>query len=141
VIPGVTPTNDVVCRGMNILIENAETQEFLASDGRWTKESSQGASFATTRAALTAAKSEPIGKFNIVGQFGGSEQFINLDCGRGKGASSRPPAQKSFQSRQATWPSTSRFCPSISGRPALGTNQKAKRRSRQSPAQTGKARA
>jgi hypothetical protein len=76
---------------MNILIENAETQEFLASDGRWTKKSSQGASFATTRAAQSAAKKEPIGKFNIVGQFGESEQLFNLDCGSGKGASSGPP--------------------------------------------------
>jgi hypothetical protein len=70
---------------MNIFIENAETQEFLAGDGRWTKESSQGASFATTRAAQTAAKREPIGKFNIVGHFDGTEQFFNLDCGSGKG--------------------------------------------------------
>jgi hypothetical protein len=75
---------------MNILIENAETQEFLASDGCWTKKSSQGASFATTRAAQTAGKKEPIGRFNVVGQFDGSEQFFNLDCGSGKGASSRP---------------------------------------------------
>jgi hypothetical protein len=71
---------------MNILIENADTQEFLASDGHWTKQSSLGASFATTRAAQTAAKKEPIGKFNIVGHFGGTEQFFNLDCGIGKGA-------------------------------------------------------
>jgi len=71
---------------MNILIENAETQEFLASDGRWTKETSQGASFATTRAAHAAAKRQPIGNFNIVGHFGGTEQFFNLDCGSGKGA-------------------------------------------------------
>jgi hypothetical protein len=77
---------------MNILIENAETQEFLAGDGRWTKKSSQGATFATTRAAQTAAKKEPIGKFNIVGQFGASEQLFNLDCGTGKGASPGPPA-------------------------------------------------
>jgi hypothetical protein len=76
---------------MNILIENTESQEFLASDGRWTKKSSEGATFATTRDALTAAKKEPIGKFNIVGQFGGSEQFFNLDCGKGKGAPSGPP--------------------------------------------------
>jgi hypothetical protein len=71
---------------MNILIENAETHEFLASDGRWTKKSSLGASFATTRAAQTAAKKEPIGKFNIVGQFDRSEQFFNLDCGSDRGA-------------------------------------------------------
>jgi hypothetical protein len=77
---------------MNILIENAETREFLASDGGWTKESSQGASFATTRAAHTAAKKEPIGKFNIVGHFGGTGQFFNLDSGSGKGAGLDPRA-------------------------------------------------
>ena len=71
---------------MNILIENAATREFLASDGRWTKKSSQGASFTTTQAAQTAAKREPIGEFNIVGQFDGTEQFFNLDCGSGTGA-------------------------------------------------------
>jgi len=71
---------------MNILIENAETHEYLAGDGIWKKDSSQGASFASTRAARTAAKLEPIGKFNIVGQFAGSEQFFNLDYGSGKGA-------------------------------------------------------
>ena len=71
---------------MNILIENAETREFLASDGHWTNQLGQGASFATTRAAHIAAKKEPIGKFNIVGHFGDTEQFINLDSGSGKGA-------------------------------------------------------
>jgi hypothetical protein len=71
---------------LNILIENAVTFEFLTSDGRWTKKSSQGAIFATTRAAQVVAKREPIGKFNIVGQFGGSEQLFNLDFGSGKGA-------------------------------------------------------
>ena len=70
---------------MNILIENAVTQEFLAGDGRWTKEASLGATFATARAARAAAKREPIGKFNIVGQFAGSAQFFNLDCGSGQG--------------------------------------------------------
>jgi hypothetical protein len=71
---------------MNILIENADTREFLASDGRWTKEPRLGATFATTRAAHTAAKREPIGQFNIVGHFGGTEQYFNLDCDSGKGA-------------------------------------------------------
>jgi hypothetical protein len=70
---------------MNILIENAVTGEFRTNDGRWTKESSKGVTFATTRAAHTAAKSEPIGKFNIVGHFGVSPQFFNLDYGSGKG--------------------------------------------------------
>ena len=68
---------------MNILIEDAETQEFLASKGHWTKKPAEGASFATTREACAAAKGEPIGKFNIVRYFAGTEQFINLDHGSG----------------------------------------------------------
>ena len=70
---------------MTILIEDAKTQEYLASDGRWTKKPDQGASFATTRDAYAAAKIEPIGKFNIVLYFGDSKQFINMDHGSGKG--------------------------------------------------------
>jgi hypothetical protein len=41
---------------MNILIEDAETQEYLAGDGHWTKRPDEGASFATSRGAYTAAK-------------------------------------------------------------------------------------
>jgi len=69
---------------MNILIEDAETQEFLASAGGWTKKPDKGAKFPTTRAALAAAKTEPIGKFNIVRYFAETEQLINMDHGRGK---------------------------------------------------------
>ena len=68
---------------MNILIEDAETQEFLTREGRWTKKPDQGASFATTRAACAAAKRELIGKFYIVLYFGDTEQLINLDHGSG----------------------------------------------------------
>ena len=71
---------------MKILIENAVTREFLTSEGRWTKKSDQGASFATTRSAHTAAKREPIGKFNIVGHISGTVQFFNLENGSGQGA-------------------------------------------------------
>jgi hypothetical protein len=71
---------------MNILIEDAETLEFLAGDGRWTKQPDQGAKFPTTRAAFAAAKGETIGKFNIVRYFAGTEQLINMDHGSGKRA-------------------------------------------------------
>lgn len=77
---------------MNILIENAETLEFLASEGHWTKTPGEGANFPTTRAACAAAKKEQIGKFNIVRYFPATEQFINMDHGTGKGASSIPVA-------------------------------------------------
>jgi hypothetical protein len=69
---------------VNILIEDAETLEFLTNDGRWTKKPEKGVCFATTRAALAAAKREPIGKFNIVLCLGDTEQLINMDHGRGK---------------------------------------------------------
>ncbi len=70
---------------MNILIEDAETLQFLVSDGKWTKKPDEGANFGTTRAACAAAKREPIGKFNIVRYFADTEQFFNLDCGSGRG--------------------------------------------------------
>jgi hypothetical protein len=73
---------------MNILIENAETLEYLAEDGRWTKKPAEGSSFPATRDAFAAAKNEPIGKFNIVRYFSETEQFINMDHGTGKGVSS-----------------------------------------------------
>ena len=73
---------------MNILIENAETLEYLAGNGRWTKKPAEGASFPATRDAFAAAKNEPIGKFNIVRYFSDTEQFINMDHGSGKGVSS-----------------------------------------------------
>jgi hypothetical protein len=71
---------------MNILIEDAVTLEFLANGGGWTKKPDKGAKFATTRAAFAAAKGEPIGKFNIVRYFAGTEQLVNMDHGSGKGA-------------------------------------------------------
>ena len=73
---------------MNILIENAETLEYLADNGRWTKKPAEGTPFPATRDAFAAAKNEPIGKFNIVRYFPDTEQFINMDHGSGKGASS-----------------------------------------------------
>jgi hypothetical protein len=73
---------------MNILIENAETLEFLADNGRWTKKPAEGSSFPATREAFAAAKKEPIGKFNIVRYFPATEQFINMDHGSGRGVTS-----------------------------------------------------
>ena len=73
---------------MNILIENAETLEFLADNGRWTKKPAEGASFPATRDAFAAAKNEQIGKFNIVRYFPATEQFINMDHGSGRGVTS-----------------------------------------------------
>ena len=70
---------------MNILIEDAETLEYLTTTGRWTKNAAEGKTFGATRTAFETAKREPIHKFNIVGYAGATKQFINLDSGRGKG--------------------------------------------------------
>ena len=75
---------------MNILIEDAEKLEYLTSDNRWTKNVSEGKNFGATEAAFDIAKKEPIGKFNIVSYITQTEQFINLDHGRGKGAATDP---------------------------------------------------
>jgi hypothetical protein len=73
---------------MNILIENAETLEYLGANGRWSKKPADAAAFPATHAAFAAAKNEPIGKFNIVRYFPDTEQFVNMDHGSGKGGSS-----------------------------------------------------
>ena len=70
---------------MNILIEDAETLEYLTGDNKWTKKASEGKNFGATGAAFEVAKKEPIGKFNIVFYIPQTKQFINMDHGRGKG--------------------------------------------------------
>ena len=75
------------CRFMNILIENADTLEYLTSNGQWTKNVAEAKNFAATVIALEAAKKEPIHNFNIVSYIAQTKQFINLDNGNGsKGA-------------------------------------------------------
>ena len=71
---------------MKILIENPESLEFFSAEGQWSKKVSDGHRFTTTAHAFRAAKQESVGKFNIVGYFPDTRQFINLDHGRGKGA-------------------------------------------------------
>ncbi len=70
---------------MNILIEDAETLQYLTGDSRWTKNVSEGKTFEATRTAFQAAKRESIGRFNIVCYIPQTRQFINLDHGRGRG--------------------------------------------------------
>lgn len=79
-------TSLLKCRSMNILIEDAETLEYLASNNLWTKNAAIGKDFGATGAAFTVAKKELIGKFNIVGYNADTKQFINLHHGKGKGA-------------------------------------------------------
>jgi hypothetical protein len=68
---------------MTILIENAETQEYLTRDGRWTRKMDQAATFRTSTLAKESAVTFPIGGFNIIGGFPTSAQLVNLDEGVG----------------------------------------------------------
>ena len=72
---------------MNIIIEDAETLKFCVSEGHWTKNAAEGKRFSATATALKAAKLEPIGKFNVTGYIAETKQLVNLDHGRGTGAS------------------------------------------------------
>jgi len=79
------PENVLISPFMNILIEEAETLQYLAPNKQWTKNISEGKTFGATRTAFEVAKHEPIGRFNIVCYIPQTGQFINLDHGRGKG--------------------------------------------------------
>ena len=70
---------------MNIMIENADSLEYLTGDNLWTKNAANGKHFLRTGAAFDVAKKESIGKFNIVGYITETRQFINLNHGRGRG--------------------------------------------------------
>ncbi len=72
-------------RVMHILIENSETLEYLTNGGKWTKNPEAGKRFAATTVAFQAAKQEAIGRFNIVFHIPDTNQFVNLDHGRGRG--------------------------------------------------------
>jgi len=70
---------------MTILIENAESFEYLNANSGWTNDAVDAMAFPSTRIAFAAAKKQPIGKFNIVGYVGETRQLVNLDHGRGGG--------------------------------------------------------
>ena len=70
---------------MHILIENPDTLEYLMPTGQWTKNPLVGKYFPSTRLAFRAAKQEAIGRFNIVCHISTTNQFVNLDHGRGAG--------------------------------------------------------
>ena len=72
-------------RSVNIMIENADSLEYLTVDNHWTKIAADGKHFPRTGAAFDVAKKEAIGKFNIVGYVSETRQFINLNHGRGRG--------------------------------------------------------
>jgi hypothetical protein len=73
---------------MNILIENNDTLEYLTGSGKWSKDPTAGKRFPATTVAYQTAQNEPIGKFNIVCHIPGTNQFVNMDHGKGKGSES-----------------------------------------------------
>ena len=75
---------------MNILIEDAETREYLSANGKWTKSATSGKSFRATAVAMEAAQKEPINDFNIIFYIPQTQQIVNLDNGRGTGLVAKP---------------------------------------------------
>ena len=71
---------------MTILIEKNETLEYLTAAGSWTKEPREGRQFGSMVSAYEVAKKEAVGRFNIVCHILMTNQFVNLNHGRGKGA-------------------------------------------------------
>jgi len=82
----VIPSRLLRCWFMNILIENADSLEYFTETGTWTKNVDNGKRFVNTALAYDVAKKELIQKFNIVSYITQTKQFVNLDHGRGKGA-------------------------------------------------------
>ena len=72
---------------MYILIENAESREYLANNGEWTKNADEGRDFGATQAAFEAATSAPIGRFNIVCYILQKPSFIVITLLQGNGTS------------------------------------------------------
>ena len=75
---------------MKILIENAESLEYIANNGKWTKNAAEGRDFGSTQATFEAASREPIGKFNSVCYILQKPKFIIFTVEHGKGTSTGP---------------------------------------------------
>ena len=75
---------------MNILVENAESRGYLASNGEWTKHAADGRDFGATQAAFEAATSAPIGRFNIVCYILQKPRFIIIRMDQGTGMGTNP---------------------------------------------------
>jgi len=82
----VIPKSVLTCPAMNIIIEDAESLKFFTGEGQWTKNADDGKHYAGTIQAYNAAKSEPIGKFNVTGYIAETRQLVSLRNGRGTGA-------------------------------------------------------
>jgi len=71
---------------MSILIENDTTLEYLSSAGKWTVNPKAAKRFRMKDEAFEVATQESVGKFTIVLHIPETNQFVNLDHGKGKGA-------------------------------------------------------
>jgi hypothetical protein len=71
---------------MTIYIENADTQELLTKDGRWTRSRDKAANYRTSNLAKQTGAAASIGRFNVIGAFRNSPQITNLDEGCGVAA-------------------------------------------------------
>jgi len=71
---------------MTILIENADTLEYLAKDGRWSKKVTDALTYRTSTLAREHGVTVPVARFNVVGVFKNSPQMVNLDEGVGAGS-------------------------------------------------------
>ena len=68
---------------MKIIIENAETLEFLMPDGGWTKDVKRAATYQNSDKAKERGAQVAMGRFNVVGSFTAWPQLTNLDEGFG----------------------------------------------------------
>jgi hypothetical protein len=68
---------------MRIIIENAETNEFLTADGTWTKDAKHAMAYQTSEKAKERGSQVAMGRFNVVGSFSVWPQLTNLDEGIG----------------------------------------------------------
>jgi hypothetical protein len=71
---------------MKIIIEDSESLQYFTGEGRWSPLAAEGREYASALHAYNAARQEPVGKFNITGYVGCTNQLVNLRSGRGTGA-------------------------------------------------------
>ena len=65
----VVPGNVLSCSFMNILIEDAETLEFLAGNGQWTKNVAEGKSYLTIAIGCTGGRHRSVVMADALGKF------------------------------------------------------------------------
>ena len=71
---------------MNIIVEDVDSMKFFTGEGQWTRNADDDKHHAGTIQAYSAARNEPIGKFNVTGYIAGTKQLISLRNGGETGA-------------------------------------------------------